>query len=556
LFGEKASLALEGASPRLMRWSQAFDDWLSQRLRENHPVTYRQSIKIWKRFLTRLSKSPWEINQSDLNGYVAWLQAQGYAPASITYELSTLSTFYQWCSQRRIDPASGEGFNPVKGVARPSVARCRNAKVLSRQQACALLAVLKMDQAIITKRDYAFFLARLRLGVPLKKLQCLQWGQIETDEAGAWVTWEGDVKRTLLPEDVHQAIMHYLEAAGRLSDMRSQAYIFAPLADPLKQEATGKAEEWNKRRYLGTAQIRATLKEYGLLVGIPDEVLTLPALRHTAAMLRREAGDSEEAMQAFLDHSRLEYTREYLHVLPAPATPQPPLRDLQSDPPPLPDRRPTIYQPGDGLIHGLYARSQPPEEIAAILAEDIQGLEEEIKALRTLNRALLEMQSRAETKLGLALATNVYTLSAVRLANMIAVQGEFEKRRTQQSWGEAFLARLATSAEERGEIFDLEQVRKDALGDDGLQTGSRKLREEIASTRLMLRRTFLIAMESDQLSERSRLTEIYGSACNRLVKLLKGEVGDQTALENYILEEVDLVRAELIEEWGLNEETT
>lgn len=50
--------------------------------------------------------------------------------------------------------------------------------------------------------------------------------------------------------------------------------------------------------------------------------------------------------------------------------------------------------------------------------------------------------------------------------------------------------------------------------------------------------------------------EIYGRACNRLVKLLKGGVEDQTALENYIIEEVDLVRAELIEEWGLNEDET
>ena len=31
LFGESAQTALQGASPRLLRWAEAFDDWLAQR---------------------------------------------------------------------------------------------------------------------------------------------------------------------------------------------------------------------------------------------------------------------------------------------------------------------------------------------------------------------------------------------------------------------------------------------------------------------------------------------------------------------------------------------
>jgi len=43
----------------------------------------------------------------------------------------------------------------------------------------ALLKILKQDDSPLGKWDYAFILARLRMGVELKTLQQLQWGQIE-----------------------------------------------------------------------------------------------------------------------------------------------------------------------------------------------------------------------------------------------------------------------------------------------------------------------------------------------------------------------------------------
>jgi hypothetical protein len=43
---------------------------------------------------------------------------------------------------------------------------------------------LLRDNSALSRRDYAFFLARLCLGAPLRNLQQLHWAQIKQDEGG------------------------------------------------------------------------------------------------------------------------------------------------------------------------------------------------------------------------------------------------------------------------------------------------------------------------------------------------------------------------------------
>ena len=346
LFGEAAALAQQSASPRLLRWCQAMDDWLVERQQRCAERTYRGSMTAWKRLLSRCGKTPWEIRPEDVRKHVDWMQARGYAANTIKTELGMLVKFYEWCALRKIDPECGRDFNPVAGVPKPKVAAYSQAKVLSRAEVRALLGILKRDEAIIGRRDYAFTLARLKMGVELKRLQQLQWGQIEHDEACVWLRWGADQARSLCPLEVWAAVQAYLQAAGRIDSMQAEDYIFAPLCEPLKSEATGQAGEWNAGRYLGIERLRANLKMYGRLAGIPEEKLTLPALRHTAVLLRLEAGDNLEQIQAFLGskaHERV--TKAYLNQLPPLPQDQKPPGDVQpngeeSDQPPLPVRKP------------------------------------------------------------------------------------------------------------------------------------------------------------------------------------------------------------------------
>lgn len=90
---------------------------------------------------------------------------------------------------------------------------------------------------------------------------------------------------------------------------------------------------------------------------------------------------------------------------------------------PAPSQRKSMqYQSRDNFRCGFHAKSRPPEEIAAMLAQDIQGMGEEIAALRDLGRLLIEMQRQAVDAAELASLIDMYSLSAVRLGEMVRAQ--------------------------------------------------------------------------------------------------------------------------------------
>ena len=496
MFGETAALARQTASERLLRWCQAMDDWLGERRRLNHRSTYKTSINAWKQLLSGCAKPPWEITPVDIEAHIEDLQEGGYAPNTIGRRLSMLSAFYIWCSQQGVDPACGKVFNPVAGVPRPKVRRYVNVKMLSRAEVNALLAILKRDESNLGRRDYAFFLARLSMGVKLETLQQLQWGQIKQDETGLWLQWEADQERVPCPPEVWGAVREYLEASGRMEGIRPQAYIFAPLQDMFKREASGQPQAWNEGRYLSSKTIKKNLRIYGRLAGIPDEKLTLRGLRHTAVLLRQEAGDSVQGIHAFLGTKlQLNDTKRYLRQLPPlpadiirPGDENRPQDQKRSsgevqEPPPLPDRKPRFFESEDSFIHGYYAMSLPTEEVLAMLAEDIQGMEEEIIGLRILSRALLERQNEVVTGNEMALLSNAYTQAADRLRVMIKAAEQLEEPNEDDDWAEAILTMVDNKAVEMGGEPFSEEVRQEVLGSNPeMLAGSRRLTEEIGKS--------------------------------------------------------------------------
>lgn len=92
------------------------------------------------------------------------------------------------------------------------------------------------------------------------------------------------------------AIRLYLQAAGRLGTMQEGDYIFAIDGKPLSAQ-----------------RLRRLVKKYARLAGLDEEKVKVHTLRHTAAMLRKDAGDPLDVISAFLAHSNLAVTQIYLH---------------------------------------------------------------------------------------------------------------------------------------------------------------------------------------------------------------------------------------------------
>ena len=111
------------------------------------------------------------------------------------------------------------------------------------------------------------------------------------------------------------------------------------------------------------------------------------ALRSTAIRMRLDTGidlddpaDLQE-MHAFMgSRERTSNTRYRLKRLP-------PLPEDGESPPEvgpqtvadlsLPSHKPRHFQPGEGFTHGFYAHSQPPQDLAEMLRQDIRGIDAE-----------------------------------------------------------------------------------------------------------------------------------------------------------------------------------
>jgi integrase len=530
MYADEAVHAQRGASPRLLLWCAAFDDWLAERRRKCRRDTCIAYANAWKKLLQHLPVAPWELTTADIKSYVQWLEGLGRAPITIRHALTRLSSFYAWCDSKRIDPLCVPGFNPVAALPRPKVEEYAKAQALTPQEARRLLATLKQDPCSLSRRDYAFFLARLNLGVSLTALKQLLWSQIREDPAGAWVDWGDPRPPQLLPPEVWAAILDYLGASGRLASMRPESYIFAPLAGALLSESSDKAEDWNDRRCMGNTQIERTLKIYGRLAGIPERKLTLQALRHTAALLRLEAGDSAEQIQAFLGRSRLNSTRYYLRLLTAssssgearqPEAEPPPPAEPPLTPAPVRDRRPHWAT----QFHGCFSQRQPPaEQLAAILAEGQRGLGDEIAGLRLLARLLLELQEAAVNPDQLETLIAAYGRLAAQIGELVKTEKKLARRPVDDHWEEQILAIGARMAQEDGEVPDADAVPEDAGLDPRLDLFAKEFVEEIAALRLGLRRLFALVRTSGDITKVLRLAELAGLTAIRLARLLKAEV--------------------------------
>jgi hypothetical protein len=107
---------------------------------------------------------------------------------------------------------------------------------------------------------------------------------------------------------------------------------------------------------------------------------------------------------------------------------------------------------------------------------------------------------------------------------------------------------------DKGEEPISKQVRAEALGErEELSMTSRRLREEIAATRYVLRNTLALAMETVEDEEYMHLAEIYSIGCNRLLGLLRAGRGDGNRLKNYVHEAIVTAIREVGKELGLEE---
>lgn len=537
IFGPAAPASLQLASPRLLRWCRAFQAWLDRRSQTRR--SYRVSLRPWEYLLKLHPKPPWELTPADIDLYLAWLKERGLAPGTLSNHISVLNSFFQCCSIHPFDPLWEKSFNPLLNVKRPLVKHYTKTELLSPSQAQAFLSLLQQDGSLLGQRDYAFFLARLRLGVPTGFIQHLQWGQIQHRAGAVWVDWGVGRAATCLPSEVWQAILRYLQASGRLTGsppggLPAEAYIFAPLRDALRREASGLAEEWDERRCLTRETLLPFLKTYGQLAGIAEGSLTLAVLRNTAVAQGLPACAGPAEVTAFLGSPHRITVRNYSRAIqktvaesspqaPAPQALAPQAPALQALAP-LPERKPHRFEPGHGMTHGYSAASQPSAQVAAVIAENLHGLGAEIDGLILLMDQLMRLQARTLDDAPAALLIQAYFDASSRLKKLIEADETFQ-RPDEGDNRVIEIIRIWCENQNRPMPEDIYAFCGIDLSANFAGTpDGRLMAQVIASDRLLLRRLKDMALDAQQPQRLAYLVDLYGRGCLKLSLLLKSAV--------------------------------
>jgi integrase len=548
-FGDSAAHAHSAASKRLKKWSRSFDQWTAGLRQDYRQDTLKHALLAWRRLVRQSGKMPWQLSPSNIDHHALWLKQEGFAVSTVNASLGFIAAFYQWCADHRIDSACPPGFNPAKAASRTSLPRYAGVTMWSLQELDALLDLLHRDFSPLGKRDYAFFLARLNLGVPLKSLQRLAWGQIEQDGAGAWVLWSRDGKKVRLADQVWQAVIDYLTLSCRLERMSEQSYVFAPQVQPVIQGSGRQPDDWLEGQPLSEKALLHSLKLYGHQLGIPEPKLTLAALRRTAIRLRIDQGESLEAMQVFMDtREKIKSTKYRLARLPGLPAFNPQSGLTKGTPASLPLRHTMLLVGDEGTTHGFYARKADAQAVRAIIAENIHGMQQEIACLRTLMRLLLE-QGGDQTRV-----VEAYSQAAQRLSSFVSAHEQAQTRQ-QDSCAEEFLSKLDEIEIRNGRPPVSPGIRQKAFSGSspgGEATGF--VTEEIATIRLLLRNVFGKACQAVDTGELLHLLNLYGLGCVRLARLIKLQGSDENGpLERYLNHMIDGTIRYLTREWGLDQ---
>ena len=439
MFGQGAS-AISSATPRLILWAQAFDDWLASIHAARGDKPRCQALRSWELLLRFHRCPPWDIDRTRLESWTASLAKSGHTANTIRAYQGRVSGFLRFCSKQPALLSTETIFgtpkkprNPLIGASKPAVSNYRNAYLLRHSEARALLRAVDRQTSLVAKRDYALLLTLLLTGLPESRLRQLQWKGLEITPHAAHILPAPAHAAKQLPPPAWAAILDYLQSSGRFASIQPADYLFAPLVDPLLRPPTGHPADWQPDRPLSTEQMLVFLKQYADWAGLDASKVTYACLRHTAAALYLETGADALSLQKFLDRQYLKETRVYIGHLGrmlAARKPRPRRFTPSVDQPARgPYQRKKPYgQPGNqnALKHGFF--SHRPPEITPQDAKEAAAasLESEIVALRVIMGRSLELADGNQNLKDAIRLVDVFGAAAMRISRLLRQQQQLD----------------------------------------------------------------------------------------------------------------------------------
>jgi hypothetical protein len=360
---------------------------------------------------------------------------------------------------------------------------------------------------------------------------------VEVDRT--WFTYL-KVQRTIkkqIPTPAWQAIRLYLEKSGRLPHIQAQDYIFAPLAIPLGTGIQGVDKEWDSSRYLRASFFGNNLRRFARVAGIPTGRVTMASLRNTAIMLCKQSGAGNEQLMHF---TTSDYTDSlfrqvnslegnmlaHIGLLPSQNTLDDPLLDgephLDHHQPLSPSSPPTYQR--QIFKHGFRTRTKIfTKQLAPILAEGREDLDQEIAALQDLNDRLYNMAEGVSDWPTHLLLSETYSHSISRHTRMMhsnQVKQEFSQTHWLKDLYQVATRMVAAGEVEAGELENFPWG-EEAASSSVDRAAYPLLQENIARLRFMMNKAYQNSHRLEKPADLMRMIDGYGLMGIKLANLLE-----------------------------------
>jgi len=281
--------ALASGDPSV--WEQALYAFLVEK---GNRSGSRRTVESYGRMLwplfAEIGKSPDRVKPTDVLAWVHGIGKSGRIPSATTVgaRIACLSSFYRFLIRMGLVVS-----NPTDAVERPRSVQAP-ARGYSADEVRRLLAVVPQD-TIAGRRDRAILLALVLTGRRRAEVIGLKAGDLSLEGETCLYSYRGKGGkrgRRELPRPVFEAIVRTLADVGKeLAAMASDESLWQAAARP---------------EGLSSGTLYARFRRYLRAAGLAPTGLHI--LRHSAARLRRQAGESIEEVSSFLDHSSLATT--------------------------------------------------------------------------------------------------------------------------------------------------------------------------------------------------------------------------------------------------------
>jgi site-specific recombinase XerD len=277
-------------------WERTLYAFLAEKERRSGSLRTVQSYsRMLRDFFGRTNKTPEEIMSADVFAWGYGRGLSGREPSSVTIgaRVACLSSYFRFLIRMKVVTS-----NPCDALERPKVTQGMP-RGLSAEQIKRLLGALPATP--VGLRDHAIILTLVMTGRRRAEVLGMTAGSISVEDR-VYYTYRGKggkAGKRELPHPAYEATSCWLAATGRTLET------MAPDDSLWPDTRTG--------RGITSGTFYTNLRRYLKLANLPLGGVHI--FRHSAAKLRRDAGESVEEVSRFLDHSSLAATTTYLRRL-------------------------------------------------------------------------------------------------------------------------------------------------------------------------------------------------------------------------------------------------